>query len=88
MALSASWMLVVQAGCKTRNDTPALSPKQELEVVTGVRESLTRILEDARDQMKTNQEMKKQLEFDWSDKVCTRAYFSPFSFLLFFRMNI
>ena len=43
--------------------------KKELETITLVRETLTRMLENAREQQVSNKEAKHQLEMDWSDKV-------------------
>lgn len=40
-----------------------------MEVISSVRETLTRALENAKDQLASNKEMKHQLEKDWSDKV-------------------
>ena len=42
---------------------------QEMEVISCVRETLTRAMENAKEQLISNKEMKHQLEKDWSDKV-------------------
>ncbi|XP_059086339.1 tektin-4-like isoform X2 [Tigriopus californicus] len=41
---------------------------KELEIITDVRDTLKRTLENARDQQSTNRDCKHQLEMDWSDK--------------------
>ena len=44
-----------------------------------MRETLTRTLENAREQLKSNREAKHQLEMDWSDKVCILENCSRYS---------
>ncbi len=42
---------------------------KELEVISGVKSTLSECLRNARDQLTASREAKHQLEMDWSDKV-------------------
>ena len=42
---------------------------QELEIISGIKSTLTEALNNARDQLTASREAKHNLEMDWSDKV-------------------
>ena len=42
---------------------------QELEIISGIKATLTEALNNARDQLTASREAKHNLEMDWSDKV-------------------